>query len=149
MSADGGRRLAVIVTAAAFALPALAWAGVIFFLSSRSAADYEGKSGFLSGIPGLDLIVHGVLYFVLAAGVMLWLRVVGRASYAVAVAAAVAIAVAYGVTDEYHQTFVEGRYADPLDVVADGLGALTAVALWPAGEWLWARRGQLLNNLRQ
>jgi VanZ family protein len=44
--------------------------------------------------------------------------------------AAVAISVLYGVTDEIHQLSVPGRTSDPLDVVADAIGAtLGAMAL--------------------
>lgn len=42
---------------------------------------------------------------------------------------AIAAATAYGVTDEFHQAFVPGRSPDALDVVADLLGASSAVAL--------------------
>jgi VanZ family protein len=42
---------------------------------------------------------------------------------------AVAFAAAYGITDEWHQSFVPGRSPDPLDVVADTLGAAVAVLL--------------------
>ena len=37
---------------------------------------------------------------------------------------------AYGVTDEYHQSFVPGRTADPADVVKDLAGAVVACALY-------------------
>jgi VanZ family protein len=42
----------------------------------------------------------------------------------------VALAVLYAVTDEVHQTFVEGRAGAPLDVGIDALGALAGVLLW-------------------
>ena len=41
---------------------------------------------------------------------------------------ALAIAVLYAVTDEYHQTFVEGRRSAAVDVALDAVGA-TAAAL--------------------
>jgi VanZ family protein len=41
--------------------------------------------------------------------------------------AAVAISVLYGVSDEIHQMFVPGRTADPLDIVADAIGATLGV----------------------
>jgi VanZ family protein len=43
-----------------------------------------------------------------------------------AIALAVALAVAYAVTDEWHQTFVDGRHGSPLDVGIDALGAAIA-----------------------
>jgi hypothetical protein len=58
-----------------------------------------------------------------------WLRVpAGRA------AAACAIASAYGVFDEWHQSFVPGRYASLTDVVLNVLGALLGI-------WLATRAG--------
>jgi hypothetical protein len=36
------------------------------------------------------------------------------------------LATAYGVTDEYHQSFVPGRIADPADVAKDFAGAAAA-----------------------
>ncbi|MBF0270944.1 MAG: VanZ family protein [Magnetococcales bacterium] len=38
-------------------------------------------------------------------------------------------AVAYGMTDEWHQLFVPGRYADFWDLVADAVGAALAIAI--------------------
>lgn len=75
-------------------------------------------------IPHLDKAIHGAEYMVLA---LLWIRALtqGRLRNATArvLAAAVAISFVYGITDEIHQSFVEGRTADPLDAAADLLGA--------------------------
>jgi len=52
---------------------------------------------------------------------------------------AVLLAVVYGVSDEWHQSFVPERAADAMDVVADGAGAMLAVvAAWGCGI-LWPR----------
>ena len=80
------------------------------------------------GIPeGFDKDLHAVLYAGL--GVLLvraftrrWQR---RATVSIA-AAAIVVAVFYGVTDEYHQSFVPMRQADAMDVVADAIGATVA-----------------------
>jgi VanZ family protein len=40
------------------------------------------------------------------------------------------LATAYGVTDEYHQSFVPGRTSDPLDVVKDLAGAAAESLLY-------------------
>ena len=45
-------------------------------------------------------------------------------------ALAVALAALYAVSDEIHQTFVEGRVGAPLDVGIDTLGALVGVLGW-------------------
>ena len=43
------------------------------------------------------------------------------------------ISVLYAVTDEFHQTFVDGRHGTPVDVVIDSMGIATAagaVTIW-------------------
>lgn len=52
--------------------------------------------------------------------------------------AAWAIAVAYGVTDEWHQSFVPGRSAELRDLAADAIGALLAAV--GVGAWSIIRR---------
>jgi VanZ family protein len=52
------------------------------------------------------------------------------------VAVVTLIATAWGVLDEIHQSFVPGRSADLLDIVADQLGAWLGVSLF----LLWRRR---------
>lgn len=47
-------------------------------------------------------------------------------------------AVVWGGLDELHQWYVPFRQLDPLDLVADGVGALLVVTGWA----LWRRRGQ-------
>lgn len=42
------------------------------------------------------------------------------------------LAVGYAVSDEWHQAFVPGRTATPLDVAIDGAGAAVGLRLWPA-----------------
>ena len=42
---------------------------------------------------------------------------------------AIVLATCYGATDEFHQLFVAGRSADRYDVLADCIGATSAVAL--------------------
>ena len=46
-----------------------------------------------------------------------------------ALAAAVGICVLYAITDEFHQTFVDGRIGTSRDVLIDTAGALTAAVL--------------------
>ncbi len=51
---------------------------------------------------------------------------------------AVLIVSAFGVTDEWHQSFVPGRDCDVFDWLADTLGAALAVTLYV--KWAWYRR---------
>jgi len=48
------------------------------------------------------------------------------------------VAVGYGVTDEWHQSFVPQRFADSRDIAANAAGALAAALA--AGAWSIIRR---------
>lgn len=102
--------------------PPIALMGLIFFLSHQP--DLSSGLGIWDTI-GRKL-VHAAEYGLLA---FLWWRAL-RPSLPRdrALALAVAICVAYAITDEVHQTFVEGRHGSPVDVLIDTAGAL-AVAL--------------------
>ena len=101
----------------------LALMAVIFVLSAQADLD--------SGLGLIDLIgrkiVHAATFGLLC---WLWWRALRTVLPARrALVAALAIAVAYGISDEYHQTFVEGRNGSPIDVAIDALGA-AAAAVW-------------------
>lgn len=51
---------------------------------------------------------------------------------------AVGITILYGLTDEWHQSFTPGRSVEWLDVMADALGAVVAVAVYTG--WTGYRR---------
>src|SRR5207248_6578032 len=90
-------------------LPVLAWAAVIFALSSIPSLS--------TGLGVWDEILrkgaHLTEYAILGA---LLVRALGRAVQAFLVG------VSYAVTDEIHQHFVRGRHASPFDVAFDAAG---------------------------
>jgi VanZ family protein len=96
---------------------------LIFFLSAQPDLS--------SGLGTLDLIlrklVHMLEYALLC---FLWWRALRttRAGRRQAALLAFALSVGYAATDEYHQTFVEGRHGGVEDVGIDTVGA-GAVAL--------------------
>ena len=47
---------------------------------------------------------------------------------------ALAVTLAFAFSDEYHQSFVPGRFPDLLDILTDLAGAVTALLLWGRGE---------------
>ena len=100
-------------------LPALGWAGLIFFLSAQS--QLPGQT-FLE-LPGADKVAHAVVYAALA-GWLAWADRGGRLALWFAAAAA------YGVTDEWHQAFVPGRMTSVFDWLADAAGAGGAMLVW-------------------
>lgn len=97
----------------------IAWMAVLFGLSGLSGSSVPGQ--FAS--PG-----HFVLYAVL--GALVWIAVYhpgGGGTAAIAIA--VLISSAYGVTDEFHQSFVPGRMPDIVDWGFDTVGALAGASL--------------------
>jgi hypothetical protein len=109
-------------------LPAAAWMGAIFYLSSRTGDDMSGwLSQFQRFIPfmeGLDW-GHFLAYFILSL------------TYAWAFGSVklnwnhklivVLLCALYGITDEYHQSFVPGRAPDIMDLRNDAIGAALAM----------------------
>ncbi len=97
--------------------PPLLLMAVIFVLSAQP--------NLSSGLGTLDVVLrklghmaeYGLLWW-------LWWRALGSGSPL----PAAATAVAYAVSDEYHQSFVEGRVGSPLDVLIDTAGVALAYA---------------------
>jgi VanZ family protein len=103
--------------------PVAAWMSVVFFVSSLSRLGVAGR------VP--DWISHPVEYAV--GGVLLVRALAGAAAgppRRTAALGAVVLATLYGVSDEYHQSFVPGRTADPADVAKDFVGATAGVLLY-------------------
>ena len=97
--------------------PVVAWAALIFALSSVPDLG--------TGLGGWDVVLrkiaHTAEYAVLGA-------LLGRATRRVGLA--LAVGVAYAVSDEIHQSFVPGRAGAPLDVAIDAIGVVCGVVLW-------------------
>jgi len=107
--------------------PVLVWAGVIFAFSSIPSLGTDLGTWDLV----LRKLAHLAEYAILG---MLLLRAVRRP------AVALALGGLYAVSDEVHQTFVEGRVGAVLDVAIDTLGVLTGVLAWTLVEAGWRRR---------
>lgn len=99
-------------------LPAMLWMAVIFVISDQpTVPQLPGMMSSLTSVIG-----HFSVYFVLA--ILLWWAL---APLDLAVRQrlllAFTIAVLYGVSDEWHQSFVPGRYPSFFDVATDAVGA--------------------------
>jgi VanZ family protein len=98
-------------------LPVLAWAVVIFALSSIPSLS--------SGLGVWDTVLrkgaHVTEYAVLGA---LLYRALEREPHALAAG------IAYAATDEVHQHFVSGRHASPVDVAIDAVGVALGMLAW-------------------
>ena len=98
-------------------LPVLLWMGMTFWLSS--SPDLHGAAGLIELHPPFDKVVHAGSFGILA---LLLYFATGRPLLAVLLASL------YGISDEFHQSFVPGRDADLFDWVADTLGAALAMS---------------------
>lgn len=95
--------------------PPVALMGLIFLLSAQPDLG--------TGLGGWDVVLrklahmaeYGLLF-------LLWRRAMPERPTWVAAA----IAVAYAVTDELHQSTVEGRHGTPVDVAIDAVGVASA-----------------------
>lgn len=98
-------------------LPPLLLMGVIFFVSDQPSLN--------SGLGAIDLIGRKLIHFAeYALLTFLWWRaLVTVTSPGRAALFAFLLASGYAATDEYHQTFVEGRHGSPVDWVIDAAGA--------------------------
>ena len=95
-------------------LPVVAWAGLIFALSSIPDLG--------TGLGTWDLVLrklaHAAEYAVLG---FLLVRAIGRES------ASLALGIAYAASDELHQHFVAGRHGSAVDVLIDAAGVAAGV----------------------
>jgi VanZ family protein len=98
--------------------PPLVLMGVIFFFSAQP--DLGTGLGVWDTIlrKAAHMAEYGLLWF-------LWYRALDLHSPL----PAVAITLAYAASDEFHQTFVDGRHGSPLDVLIDAAGVGIAVML--------------------
>ncbi len=112
-------------------LPALGWAGLLFFLSSQPASDLPGP-WFLSN----DKLNHAVAFGILAACAAFAFRLGHLWHMPRAAWGAVLVTALYGLSDEIHQHFTYSRTPDVRDWLADLSGALMVAALL----LLWHRR---------
>jgi hypothetical protein len=111
-------------------IPPAAWAGLIWWLSSRPAQLDEARG---QGWALLWNMAHAPAFGVLALLLLPlaprrgnWVRL-GRLELGLIGG----LALAYGLLDEWHQSRVPGRDASLLDVLTDAVGA--ACVLWVAG----------------
>ena len=101
-----------------FLVLAIAWAGVIFYLSSQPSIDTP------SLFPGQDKLFHMVAFGVLGFFLMGGMKTTSNGYRTRQVWLVVVLVVLYGLLDEFHQYFVPGRTVEIYDALADAAGAL-------------------------
>lgn len=113
-------------------LPMVGVMAVIFWFSHR-----PGDALFMPSLFGLDKILHGLAYGVLAAAFLYGLgpRLEGITPWRI-IWLTTLFCLLYGLTDEYHQTMIPGRICSLGDLAADMCGGGVAGLIYP----LWLRR---------
>jgi VanZ family protein len=107
-------------------IPMITFMGIIFFLSSQP--------GYILDLPDIDYLdkgLHAIAYGALGLAVLfgipeeMYLATPYRISMLV-----VLFCLLYGISDEFHQSFVPGRFPSISDLVADTIGGIMAVSIW-------------------
>jgi len=108
-----------------FWFPVFIYCGIIFGVSAIPSVEMP------PAIPHLDKFVHAVEYALLAG--LLARAVINtnkQAWFPLVWAIAVFFAAFYGITDEFHQSFVAGRSSDLDDWMADTAGGMIGAAIY-------------------
>jgi VanZ family protein len=92
-----------------------------------------------SSIAGMDKICHAGAYGVLAFTCIFALQpsIAGKSFLAPGIGI-ILFCFLYGVSDEFHQSFIPGRSPEWQDLVADAVGSTLVVLVW----WLLLRRSR-------
>jgi len=113
-------------------VPMILVMGTIFFLSHQ-----PGDSLSLPDIPNIDKLLHAGIYGLLA---LTTLFAVGKESILIRPRQigflVLLFCLLYGISDEYHQSFIPGRMPSIWDICADTTGAGLVVLYW------WVFRGR-------
>jgi VanZ family protein len=113
-------------------LPVVLWAGLIFAFSAQPNLR-------IAEADSLDFVVRkaGHMFVFGVLSVLLW-RALSSAGVRRAILSSWVLAVAYAASDEFHQSFTQGRHPSPVDVGIDASGAVIALCILVL--WLRARR---------
>ena len=129
----------------------IGWMGLIFYLSHQNAGNSSNMSAGLirrvlsvlipetSGdeltnvIASLQFIVrktaHLTLYLILGVFALLHFSTYNRLTLIAKASSSFVISVLYAVSDEYHQTYIQGRSGEIRDVIIDSVGAVIGILL--------------------
>jgi len=104
-------------------LPVTLVMGSIFFLSHQ-----PGSSFSLPKIENIDKLLHCLLYAVLGLAALWALSPQFQQERPILAGVGIVLfCLFYGITDEFHQSFIPGRSCDVFDVMADASGGVLAV----------------------
>ena len=116
-------------------LPVIIYAIMIFIQSSLPASDVIPDS--LNN----DKLLHVLGYALMGAlSMRAWLTGPVK-NTGMVIMLSIVTTVLYGLSDEFHQSFVPYRHADVFDVVADGVGGVIGTILYAIGVNLAGKAG--------
>ncbi|MGD9948242.1 MAG: VanZ family protein [Desulfobulbus sp.] len=107
---------------------------LIFYLSHL-----PGKSLSLPNVIHIDKALHCMVYAILGITYLIALSPQCWRHPRLFAASAVMFCLFYGITDEFHQSFVPGRSVSGADVAADVAGGLLAAILFLGWHWYRTR----------
>ena len=115
----------------------LLWVGIIVFLSHQPGSDSDSVSSqWLSDIKNLmHFPVFGLLALWIWLGTRDWFN-----SNITAIISVLVFILVFGALDEWHQSFIPGRYATVSDVLNDFIGALVVLSFFH-----WKRERQAID----
>jgi VanZ family protein len=111
-------------------LPAVVWMGIIFYLSHQSGDDLGSLLPLFQKIAPYMVSFnwgHFIAYFILAC--TFYFALGPRFSHWKGKLLVILFCFIYGVTDEYHQSFIPNRHPDWTDLRNDTIGALLAMLI--------------------
>jgi len=108
-----------------FWVPVLLFMGFIFYASSIPGSKIP------SVFPYQDIVYHTIIYLILA---YFFSRALKNTYVKISLVSVITIAfifgIFYGITDEFHQSFVSGRTVSAVDVFYDGAGSFLGGLIW-------------------
>jgi len=111
-------------------LPPLMLMGLIFISSSIPMDGESERLKFLMELtPTVQNLLHIPLFGLLA---YLWLNALtkNRCPAKKKLIIAIIITLSYGLLDEFHQSFIPGRYASLSDIILNIIGIITGVVIY-------------------
>lgn len=99
----------------------IAYALLIFFLSSLSNSQTDRFYLFKNSDKVIHIIVYALLCLLINRAFSFTFKNSVKRYVPII---AIFISIVYAITDEFHQSFVPGRYASINDIFADGIGAI-------------------------
>jgi VanZ family protein len=116
--ADGAGEMSISIRSGLIAWsPPLLWSIGIFYFSSLPSSVFH-----LPSIRLLDKLIHVIVFGILNLLVLRGCRKIGTRKKGFFFG--IFYSLLFGLSDEVHQYFVPGRFADPLDFLANAIGIL-------------------------